>query len=713
MRIRWKLLLFLLFMVLAPLLLARWYSVREAAVTGREIASGASETLTRVADRELVQTVDLYGEALADASGLLETSLKVLAHETEELLDEAVKPGGTVYFSGDFDSGKPIPGKTILHLAPDEEDAPDALKDIPISFEAPAFRLAPGAPNEDGGRAEKIRRLVQLGPLLKILFQGAQNRILWAYVSLADGVHLTYPGHGRYPEDYDPRLRPWYKDAVRLNGLTWRVMVDAVTRKVVANLSIPLRAPDGRIIGAAGIDAPISALLPDNDLTLRWSDEMRAVLAKVNASPGVAPSLVVIAGHDREGDDWRKPVMLERIVPEDAAAMERMIKDIDQGRSGVARMPYKGRQSSWAYRPMGRGDGVLLLIVPHAAVTAEAADAEASILKRTSEMISVTGLFTLGAVILVLIMAFAASRVVTLPLRRLAEAAGRVARGDLDAKVPVSGKDELAELGRVFNDMVPHLAERLRLKNDLELAMEVQQHLLPRRPPVAPGLDIAGATFFCDETGGDYFDYLAFSGNDARPLDVIVGDVTGHGISAALFMATGRALMRARACDAPAPGELLTRVNELLCDDTMDSGRFITMFLLRLENGGLAPGGGLRWSRAGHDPALIYDPKIDAFTELMGAGIPLGVDQSWRYEDNSCEGLSPGMILAIGTDGIWEAHNAEEEMFGRERFRDILRQNAHRPAREIVEEVVAAVEAFHRGVAREDDITLVIIKAMT
>ncbi len=705
-------------MVLAPLLLARWYSVREAAVTGREIAAGAAETLTRVADRELVQTVDLYGEALADAVGLLDTSLKVLAHEAEDLLGEPAKPGGAVVFSGDFDSGKDIPGKTILHLAPSEGDAQgedegkDAPKDIAISFEAPAFRLAPGTPDEDGGRSEEIQRLGQLGSLLKILFQGAQKRILWAYVSLADGVHLTYPGHGGYPEGYDPRQRPWYKDAVRLEGLSWRVMVEAVTRRVVANLSIPLRAPDGRVIGAAGIDAPIGALLPDNDLTLRWSGDMRAVLAKVDAPPGAAPSLSVIAGHDQEGDDWRKPVTPERIVPEDEAAMEQMLKNIDQGRSGVARMPYKGRQSSWAYRPMGPGGGVLLLIVPHAAVTAEAADAEASILKRTNEMISVTGIFTLGAAILVVIMAFSASRVVTLPLRRLAEAAGRVAGGDLDARVPASGGDELADLGRAFNDMVPHLAERLRLKNDLELAMEVQQHLLPRHPPVTPGLDIAGATFFCDETGGDYFDYLAFSGNDGCPLDVIVGDVTGHGISAALFMATGRALMRARACDSPEPGELLTRVNELLCNDTLDSGRFITMFLLRLENGGLAPGGGLRWSRAGHDPALIYDPKTDAFTELMGAGIPLGVDQSWRYEDNGREGLSPGMILAVGTDGIWEAHNAEEEMFGRERFREVLKRNAHRPAREIVEAVVSAVETFHRGVAREDDITLVIIKAM-
>lgn len=705
-------------MVLTPLLLARWYSVREAAVTGREIASGAAETLTRVADRELIQTVDLYGEALADAAVLSETSLKVLAHEAEDLLDEASKPGGHVFFAEDFDSGKAIPGLTILHIGSAQENGPDAPENVSISFETPSFRLAPGsAPKDDahgaGVRSEEIRRLGPLGSLLKILFQGAQDRILWAYVSLADGVHLTYPGHGGYPADYDPRLRSWYIDAVGLDGLTWRVMVEAVTRRVVANLSIPLRAPDGRIIGAAGIDAPIAALLPDNDLTLRWSRDMRAILAKVDAPKGSKPSLIVIAGHDSEsGGDWREPVAAERIISEDPAVMDRMLADIGQGRSGVVRMPYKGKQSSWAYRPMGRGDGVLLLIVPHTAVTAEATDTEASILNRTSEMISVTGLFTLGAAILVIIMAFAGSRAVTRPLRRLAEAAGRVAGGDLEARVPVSGRDELADLGRAFNDMVPHLAERLRLKNDLDLAMEVQQHLLSRRPPVAPGLDIAGATFFCDETGGDYFDYLAFSGNDGCPLDVIVGDVTGHGISAALFMATGRALMRARACDAPAPGELLTRVNDLLCDDTLDSGRFITMFLLRLENGGLAPGGRLRWSRAGHDPALIYDPKTDAFTELMGAGIPLGVIQSWRYEDNGCEGLSPGMILAIGTDGIWEAHNPEEEMFGHGRFREILKRNAHRPAREIVDEVVAAVEVFHQGVARQDDITLVIIKAL-
>ncbi len=720
MRIRWKLLIILLLLILPPLWAVRWYSAREARMTGAGIAWDQAQTLTQIADRELLQTADMYAEALSDAAGLLETSLKILAKETAESLADPARETRPVFYARDFVAGKAIPG--LKPLAPPDEEAggfgqpgqEDAKSAPPsplfISFDVPAFFIAPGADEAQGAR--DAQRLYLTVPLLKLLFQERQNRILWAYVSLADGTHMTYPGHGGFPPDYDPRSRPWYTDALRLDGLSWRIMVDAVTLRVAANLSMPIRGENGALLGVAGIDAPLGTLLPDNDPTLRWTRDMRAVLGKTVSLPDGKWGLDVIAGHDQTGGkDWRKPLKPERIIPPEGEAAARMFADLAAHKAGVVRLPYKGKPSSWAYQPMGRGDGVLLLIVPHEAVTAEAVAAERRIIDRTAEMVKITGLFTVAAVLLVIVAAFLGSRAIVAPLRRLSLAAERVAAGDLTARVPVKGRDELADLGRAFNDMTPKLEERLRLKNDLALAMEVQQLLLPMRPPSLPGLDIAGATFFCDETGGDYFDYLAFAG-DACHTDVIVGDVTGHGISAALFMATGRALMRARACDAPDPGDLLTRVNALLCDDTFESGRFITLFLLRLENGGLSPGGRLRWCRAGHDPGIVYDSGKDVFTELMGPGIPLGVEPSWRFEESTGPGLSPGMVLAIGTDGIWEAHDARGDMFGRERFREVLRANAGRSSQEIVEATVAAVRAFQGDIPREDDITLVIIKAL-
>ncbi|NMC49564.1 MAG: PP2C family protein-serine/threonine phosphatase, partial [Desulfovibrio sp.] len=236
----------------------------------------------------------------------------------------------------------------------------------------------------------------------------------------------------------------------------------------------------------------------------------------------------------------------------------------------------------------------------------------------------------------------------------------------------------------------------------------VQRNLLPERPPVIPGMDIAAISIFCDETGGDYYDFLSFSQERPETCDVVLGDVTGHGISAALFMATGRALLHARADEDPDPAQCITFVNRLLCRDTQLTGRFITLFFLSMN----LKTGELTWVRAGHDPALLYDPGRGDFEELVGPGIPLGVEETWKYQDNRRSGLLAGQILVLGTDGIWEAMNSEGEMYGKDRFREIVRRNAHRTAQEIVDAVVASVQDFVSPQRPEDDLTLVVLKAL-
>jgi sigma-B regulation protein RsbU (phosphoserine phosphatase) len=118
----------------------------------------------------------------------------------------------------------------------------------------------------------------------------------------------------------------------------------------------------------------------------------------------------------------------------------------------------------------------------------------------------------------------------------------------------------------------------------------------------------------------------------------------------------------------------------------------------------------LQWVRAGHDPALVYDPGRDEFTELKGDGVALGLRENFDYQENNISGLANGQIIAIGTDGIWEAVNSNGEMFGKERFRDILRENAGAGSGDILNAVYTELDQFTRGQKSEDDITLVIIK---
>ncbi len=248
-----------------------------------------------------------------------------------------------------------------------------------------------------------------------------------------------------------------------------------------------------------------------------------------------------------------------------------------------------------------------------------------------------------------------------------------------------------------------------RMDFDMELAAGVQQSLLPRGAPSVPGFDVTGVSLSCDATGGDYYDFLRPGGGEGRggSLLAAVGDVTGHGIQAALLMTSVRAFLRARLLAPGGPADIVSDVNRLLADDMGDSGRFMTLFLLELDGARRAA----RYVRAGHDPALLYDPGTDAFTELAGRGIPLGIDADWRYENYVVPRLPAGAILVLGTDGIWEARGPCGDMYGKDRLRRAVRAAASADAPGVARAVLDDLAAFLAGEPRHDDVTLVVVKA--
>jgi serine phosphatase RsbU (regulator of sigma subunit) len=251
------------------------------------------------------------------------------------------------------------------------------------------------------------------------------------------------------------------------------------------------------------------------------------------------------------------------------------------------------------------------------------------------------------------------------------------------------------------------------LREALALAEEVQLRLLPRDNPAVPGFDIAGKSIYCDETGGDYYDYLAVPGAWPGSVAVVVGDVSGHGVASALLMTTARALLRMRASMGGGPAGHVDDLNRLLTQDTAETGRFVTLFYLSMEpSPDAGRPGRMRWVRAGHDPALVYDPETGEFMELSDGGVPLGIIGDVAYEEFTFDGMAGGQVVALGTDGIWEARNRDGEMFGKGRLRRIIRDKADRPAREIVEAVLEELWAFRRGLAAEDDVTLVVVKVL-
>jgi sigma-B regulation protein RsbU (phosphoserine phosphatase) len=257
----------------------------------------------------------------------------------------------------------------------------------------------------------------------------------------------------------------------------------------------------------------------------------------------------------------------------------------------------------------------------------------------------------------------------------------------------------------VINEMTEGLKERERMQQSLDLAMEVQQNLLPRNDPLIEGLDISGTSLYCEETGGDYFDYLLPAEDGQKKIWVVVGDVADHGIPAALLMTTARAFLRQR---TSRPGELdqvVADVNRQIVQDVEDSGRFMTLFICEIDRRNQV----IHWVNAGHDPAMVYDRQSDKFEELAGNALPLGVSENAAYQKFD-RAVKPGQMVMIGTDGVWEAQNRQGEMFGKERFKDVIRQHADQPARNIIQAVIAEVDNFRYPLDKTDDITLVVVK---
>ena len=297
------------------------------------------------------------------------------------------------------------------------------------------------------------------------------------------------------------------------------------------------------------------------------------------------------------------------------------------------------------------------------------------------------------------------SRNLTLPFAEIIQTLQGVRNGRYDKRVRVTTNDEIGYTGDAINEMTEGLKERERLQQSLDIAMEVQQNLLPGQDPEIEGLDIAGTSMYCEETGGDYYDYLMTGDEDQKKICLVVGDVADHGIPSALLMTTARAFLRQRTSRSGELDQVVSDVNRQLTRDVEDSGRFMTLFICEIDRDHQI----IHWVNAGHDPAMIYDRANGRFEDLTGNALPLGVSERAAYQKFD-KSIRPGQIIMMGTDGIWEAQGPEGEMFGKERFKDIIRQHADQPAREIIQTIITAVDRFCHPLQRADDVTLVVTK---
>ena len=294
---------------------------------------------------------------------------------------------------------------------------------------------------------------------------------------------------------------------------------------------------------------------------------------------------------------------------------------------------------------------------------------------------------------------------ITARIKALSTAADGLAHGHFGPPLPITTVDEVGELTRSFNAMTSQLQQRLVLQEAMNIAGAVQQNLLPLEVFTKGRITAGGICLYCDETGGDYFDILPLDDNDGK-VGVVVGDVVGHGIGAALLMTTIRALLRSRVDQPGDLGEIFDDINRLLCLDTVKHGNFVTLFYLEVD----CDKNSVTWVRCGHEPAIVYSPATGLFLELRGPGMPLGVIAKGGYQCNEIPLAADPHCILIASDGTWETENEEREPFGRERLKRCLADCHALDLQQMLTSITGSITAFRGKAPQLDDITLAVIK---
>ena len=242
-------------------------------------------------------------------------------------------------------------------------------------------------------------------------------------------------------------------------------------------------------------------------------------------------------------------------------------------------------------------------------------------------------------------------------------------------------------------------SELRQLENELELSQVVQRALLPTHVPSLSGYDIAAFSRPAQIVTGDYFDFLDF---EDGTHGFVVGDVSGHGVSAGMLMTSLQTVFHTLAPEVDSPVDVLKRINRLYVHN-IHFTTFVTLFFARLDTQNRR----LSYASAGHNPPLLYRPSTGESAWLKPTGPAIGLVDDFGFQCNDIQ-LSQGDILVLYTDGLVEAINPRQtEQFGYDRLLEIVRQNAGMHANALIQKVRQALNDFTQGALLDDDITLV------
>jgi phosphoserine phosphatase RsbU/P len=635
MRIRWKFLIVLLSISLIPMIVMRLNGQQAMRELGNDLAAQTKNALITETKVALKRLVEDHARILKRERELLEMTLSLISSEIQKRLYNL--HDNSFLETPPFFSTQAMPlhehndKKMYCLLKPHGQCLP-----LQISFMNQRFFINTLS-DPDNEILDIVNRLASMSPLNHAIKNKHPELIIWQYVFLENGIRTIYPDPGissvRRLYQQDTLLPDWYRLAKEKNQTNWsQPSLDQITGNIVFFVSAPVHDPQGNFIGAAAIAVPLTVFLHENEHIRMLSDHVISLLIKTEDSSEWPISIIAQeSAHAKKHMNWfvtDSPTWLES---PDKKQLLKIAEDLKSHRSNVREIIYNGSLNLAAYQSFDEHGTALLLIVPEEDILRDAILMEQSVHDQIQEQIVFTGIILLSIIILIIGLSFILSRSFTINISKLAEAVGRVASGDFQARVQLKSHDELGELGKTFNKMIPALEERVHMKQALNFAAEVQQRLFPSKTPYVEDLDIAAKSLYCRETGGDFYDFIDVQRGNINHTGIAVGDVTGHGLSAALLMATSRAFLISRLTQPGTMGQAMTDINRLVAKDTQETYQFVTLFYLEIEH----EKKNFRWIRAGHDPAILYDSPNDEFSNLGGPGPALGIINDFQFQETA------------------------------------------------------------------------------
>ncbi len=622
MSIRWKLLIVLLIFSVTPLLVYIALNQRVVRDLQDTFAERTDYLFTRIIGNDLLHTARDFAKILGLEMHSMEISLKSLAREAERSLADNSMGTPHIYFTDDFNDPLRAPDDLFPSTKFVQQMTPVEKSPITVSLEHQVCMLAPGI--ERQAVDMDIVRLNRLLGISRDFEHDFGERIYWQYVSLTSGIQAIYPGYGNAPQNFTVSSEPWYQLTKDRGRFGWsNPRIEAVSGQVVLTASTPLRRQDGLFAGVAAIDLLMQKVLQLYVPPSQWTRQTHFYLVSSQAkNKSGNPGFQIFAKQDQnQPAGWVSSPNREHLTSSNYEEMKRFFNDFQVNTYGLTKMPFGEEDSMWAYAHVNKVMGLVLK------KKKKVTDLQLTrTQKRMARWLMQDTLVSATVVIgILIVIAFWRSRALISPLLAMIKALQQLAEGDFSSRMEYNTGDERDMVANAFNEMVPQLEDRIRMHRALDVAQKVQQTLLPDETPEFPGFDIAGKVVYYEETGGDYLDFLTYGEGERRKLGIVVGDVSDHGIGAALIMATARALIRSLSDNPGNLAQNITRVNRLLSADVRHSGNFMTLFYLELTAGSPT----IRWVRAGNDPAILFNTNTKCFEELAGPGLVLGVDKDY------------------------------------------------------------------------------------